>query len=217
MRANEYLTVWGRHEASFVEKKSEFIGQIAHAESEEEAKAFIAEISAKHADATHNVYCYILRDNNTIRFNDDGEPSGTAGKPALEVLLREGVTDVVLVVTRYFGGILLGAGGLVRAYAKGAKVALDAAGIYRMEESLEIGFLAEYSDWARLEPALRATGAEITDVSYGAAVEGKLFCSPEEAEKLQSVLRDVSSGRAVYMELGSVLRPVKYERGEKEK
>ncbi|HHX73246.1 MAG TPA: YigZ family protein [Clostridiales bacterium] len=214
MRANEYLTVWGEHSASFVERKSEFIGRIAHVETEEEAKAFIAAVSKEHASATHNVYCYILRENNTIRFSDAGEPSGTAGRPALEVLLREGVTDVCLVVTRYFGGILLGAGGLVRAYAKSAKVALDAAGIYRMEESLQLAFLAEYSDWARLEPALVAGGAEIAEVAFGAAVEGTILCPPEKAANIQAILSDQSAGRAVYVEQGSILRPVKIEQGE---
>lgn len=115
-------------EASFTEKKSEFIGYAARVETEEAAKSFIERIRRKHSDATHNCYAYLLKDSGLSRFSDDGEPGGTAGMPILEVVKREGVCDVCIVVTRYFGGILLGAGGLVRAYAKGAKMALDAAG-----------------------------------------------------------------------------------------
>ncbi|MBO4343459.1 MAG: YigZ family protein, partial [Clostridia bacterium] len=114
---------------SFIEKKSEFISYAKRIYDEDEAKAFIAEIRKKHSDASHNCYAYILKDSGIARFSDDGEPGGTADMPILEVLKREGLSGVCVVVTRYFGGILLGAGGLVRAYAKGAKLGVDAAGV----------------------------------------------------------------------------------------
>ena len=122
----EYKTIARRCEARFIEKKSEFIGYLCPVQTEEQAVAFIEEIRAMHRKATHNCYAYILRENNAARHSDDGEPGGTAGVPIYEVLRKEGLTDVCCVVTRYFGGVLLGAGGLVRAYTKGAKDAVDA-------------------------------------------------------------------------------------------
>ena len=135
-----YKTIRNRTEASFTEKKSEFIGYISPAETEEEAIGFINEIRAMHRKATHNCYAYILRNNNTGRHSDDGEPGGTAGMPIYDVLSKNGITDVVCVVTRYFGGILLGTGGLVHAYSKGASRALANAEIVNMEvaDSLKI-------------------------------------------------------------------------------
>ena len=124
---DEYLIPTKDSEAEFVEKRSRFIGRIWHTETEDEALACIKKMREQHWDATHNVYAYIIKDGPT-RFSDDGEPGGTAGMPTLQVLQREGLYNVCCVVTRYFGGILLGAGGLVRAYAKGAKIAVDAAG-----------------------------------------------------------------------------------------
>ena len=123
----QYKTIQAQAEAEFIERKSRFIGQIAPVSTEEDAVAFVNAIRERHREATHNCYAYVLREGLKSRFSDDGEPSGTAGRPILEVLQREGLTDVAVVVTRYFGGILLGAGGLVRAYAQGAKAAVDAA------------------------------------------------------------------------------------------
>ena len=122
----EYTTILDRAEDEFVERKSRFIGAIAPVETEEEALDFIAQIKHQHRDATHNTYAYVLK-NGVKRYSDDGEPQGTAGVPMLDCLEKEGLVDVAVVVTRYFGGILLGAGGLVRAYSHGAKIAVDAA------------------------------------------------------------------------------------------
>ena len=124
----DYITLNQRAQDEFVERKSRFIGTATPVSTQEEAIAFIDEMRSKYWDATHNVYAYILRDG-TKRYSDDGEPQGTAGVPVLDVLQKEGLTDLCVVVTRYFGGILLGAGGLVRAYSHGAKIAVDAAGI----------------------------------------------------------------------------------------
>ena len=123
----EYYVPTGAGESEYVEKRSRFLGHVRLVENEEEARAFIAEMKKKYYDARHNCWCYLLKDG-PERYSDDGEPQGTAGIPMLEVFRREGVTNLVCVVTRYFGGVLLGAGGLFRAYTKSAKDALDAAG-----------------------------------------------------------------------------------------
>ena len=124
-----YVTIGKEGSATLVEKKSEFIGYAAHVENESEALDFIAKIKHRHSDARHNVYAYVLKKNNIMRYSDDGEPQGTAGMPVLDVIRKTGFTDAVIVVTRYFGGILLGTGGLVRAYSASAKLAVEDAGI----------------------------------------------------------------------------------------
>ena len=146
----EYKTIARRCEARFIEKKSEFIGYLCPVQTEEQAVAFIEEIRAMHRKATHNCYAYILRENNAARHSDDGEPGGTAGVPIYEVLRKEGLTDVCCVVTRYFGGVLLGAGGLVRAYTKGAKDAVDAAQIKCMAEAVKLAVTVDYGLYGRL-------------------------------------------------------------------
>ena len=125
----EYYIPTRAAESEFVEKRSRFIGYIKPVETEAEARAFVEEIKKRHYDARHNCWCYLLREGGVVRYSDDGEPQGTAGQPMLGVFEKEGITDLVCVVTRYFGGILLGTGGLLRAYTKGAKDALDAAGV----------------------------------------------------------------------------------------
>ena len=146
----EYKTIARRCESRFIEKKSEFIGYLCPVQTEEQAVAFIEEIRAMHRKATHNCYAYILRENNAARHSDDGEPGGTAGVPIYEVLRKEGLTDVCCVVTRYFGGVLLGAGGLVRAYTKGAKDAVDAAQIKCMAEAVKLAITVDYGLYGRL-------------------------------------------------------------------
>ena len=128
----EYWVPYGPAEAEYVEKRSRFIGQIWPADSEAEARARIEEARKRHYDARHNCWCYLIREGGVLRYSDDGEPQGTAGQPMLNVFQREGVWNVCCVVTRYFGGILLGAGGLTRAYGGTAKLALNAAGVSRM-------------------------------------------------------------------------------------
>ena len=117
----EYYIPTRAAESEFVEKRSRFIGYIKPVETEAEARAFVEEIKKRHYDARHNCWCYLLREGGVVRYSDDGEPQGTAGQPMLGVFEKEGITDLVCVVTRYFGGILLGTGGLLRAYTKGAK------------------------------------------------------------------------------------------------
>ena len=130
----KYTTVSVEGHAEFEEKRSVFIGHAIHIDSEEEAQTFIKEIKKKYSDATHNCWAYILNDGIIARYSDDGEPQGSAGVPVLDTLKKSGVSDAVIVVTRYFGGILLGAGGLVRAYSHTAKLAIEAAGIVTFEK-----------------------------------------------------------------------------------
>ena len=193
-----YKTVSRRAQASFIEKKSEFIGYIKPVGDENEAKEFIAEIRKMHPDATHNVYAYILRGTEIARFSDDGEPSGTAGMPALEVIKREGLTGVCVVITRYFGGILLGAGGLVRAYAKGAKVAIDEAGICEFVPFTEFDVVVEYPDYERLKRDLPVMKVKCDDVDFSGDVTLHLAIERERLEEFLAYLVDSTNGRAIY-------------------
>lgn len=161
-----YKTIRKRAEASFTEKKSEFIGYISPAATEEEAVGFINEIRSMHRKATHNCYAYILRDNNIGRHSDDGEPGGTAGMPIYDVLSKNGITDAVCVVTRYFGGILLGTGGLVHAYSKGASAALANAEIVTMEIADSLKISCDYTMYGIISSVLPEYDAIIRDTVY---------------------------------------------------
>ena len=166
----EYKTV--KHSASdeFTEKRSRFIGYVRPVQTVEEATAFVAEIQKKHWDAKHNVYAYILRDGNVKRYSDDGEPQGTAGVPSLDVLEKSGVTDVAVVVTRYFGGILLGGGGLVRASSHAAHLALAAGEIITMGLCSILTVSVDYPFYAKLLPYLEKTAAKIIDTDFSEKV-----------------------------------------------
>lgn len=191
----EYKTIAERCEARFTEKKSEFIGYLAPVTSEDEATAFINEIRALHRKATHNCYAYILRENAIARHSDDGEPSGTAGVPIYEVLRKEELCDVACVVTRYFGGIMLGAGGLVRAYTRGAKDAVDAAAIKVMAMAARVEIKVDYSLYGRLpqifaEFDVRTEGEEFAD-----DVKITAFVREELSQKLTEKLVDSCNGK----------------------
>lgn len=190
----EYKTIARRCEARFIEKKSEFIGYLCPVQTEEQAVAFIEEIRAMHRKATHNCYAYILRENNTARHSDDGEPGGTAGVPIYEVLRREGLTDVCCVVTRYFGGILLGAGGLVRAYTKGAKDAVDAAQIKCMAAAVKLLVKVDYGLYGRLAQIFAEHDARIADEKFADNVQITLFIREENAKSLVDKLVDSCNG-----------------------
>ena len=149
-----YLTVYQNAEASFIEKRSEFIGYIAPVSTNEEAVNFINSIRSKHRKAKHNVYAYILRQDNISRYSDDGEPQGTAGVPVLDVLQKRGLTDVCIVVTRYFGGILLGGGGLVRAYSHCASITCDSAKIMNMCKCYHVELEMDYNLYGKVSYVL---------------------------------------------------------------
>ena len=193
----EYKTISERCEARFVEKKSEFIGYLSPVKTEEEAIAFINEIRAMHRKATHNCYAYILRENRTARHSDDGEPSGTAGVPIYEVLRKEELCDVACVVTRYFGGIMLGAGGLVRAYTRGAKDAVDTAKIKVMAEAAKAEITVDYSLYGRLPLIFADFDARTESEDFADTVKVTVFVRWELAEKLKEKLIDSCNGKAI--------------------
>lgn len=196
----EYKTIAGRCEARFVEKKSEFIGYLAPVSTEEDAVKFIAEIRALHPKARHNCYAYILRENNTARHSDDGEPQGTAGAPIYEVLRREGLTDAACVVTRYFGGILLGAGGLTRAYAKAAADAVAAASIRLFARAVSLEITLDYSLYGRLAAVYAEFGAKICSEEFSEQVKSSVYVREERAKALCERLCDVCNGKISIVE-----------------
>ena len=177
---DEYLVPTQFGEDEFIEKKSRFIGRAWPVETEEEALAKIQEMKKQHYDATHNCWAYIIKDG-AVRFSDDGEPGGTAGMPMLQVLQREGLYNVVCVVTRYFGGILLGAGGLVRAYTKGAKIAVDAAGKSMKRGWTVLYVPCPYPFYERVRLEVAAFGGIIRQTDFGAEVELELLFPENQA------------------------------------
>lgn len=192
---NDYITIEGSADASFTEKKSEFIGYVRHVETEEDAVSFINEIRAMHRKAKHNVYAYILRDGSITRYSDDGEPQGTAGVPVMEVLRKEGVTDICCVVTRYFGGILLGGGGLVRAYSHSAKIALDAAERKIMCRCYPVDLTCDYNLYGKIVNVLPEFEVKILDTEFATDVTVSLICRSELFDALSEKMTDISNGR----------------------
>lgn len=180
-------------ESEFVEKRSRFISHIWPVESEEEAQAHIREMKTKYYDARHNCWCYRIGES-IMRYSDDGEPQGTAGQPMLKVLERENITNAVCVVTRYFGGILLGAGGLTRAYAKGAKDALIASGAATMGLWVRCEIPCGYPLLERVKLEIEACGGRIDEVQYGADVTVSVSLLAEQVAALQTRLTELSAG-----------------------
>ncbi|MBQ6852510.1 MAG: YigZ family protein [Oscillospiraceae bacterium] len=201
----EYLVPSGFGEDEFVEKKSRFIGRVWLAETEEEALARIQEMKKQHHDATHNCWAYVIKDG-PARFSDDGEPGGTAGNPMMQVLQREQLHNVVCVVTRYFGGVLLGAGGLVRAYTKGAKIAVDAAGksVKRVWSVLYVP--CPYSFYERIRLEVAAFGGVLRDTTFGAEVELEILVAREQTQPFLDRLTDLTAGTVEGMETGQEYR-----------
>lgn len=191
----EYKTVEKEASDFFIEKKSKFIGYAKPVKTQEDALEFISKIKSKHWDATHNVYAYVLRENNIQRYSDDGEPSGTAGVPVLDVMLKESLVDVCVVATRYFGGTLLGAGGLVRAYSHTSKIALDAAGIITMAQCSVMSAEVDYSFYDRLNILLSDFSAVILNTSFSDKVCVEFSVKENTVDSLNSKLIDVSNGK----------------------
>lgn len=196
----DYSTIKAFASDTFTEKKSEFIGYIAPVTTNEEAVSFIERIRSEHRKATHNVYAYILREGNTSRYSDDGEPQGTAGVPVLDVLKKEGLTDVCCVVTRYFGGILLGGGGLVRAYSHSAKIAVDAAEKMIMCTAYPVKITVDYDLYGKISYVLPEFEVKITDTDFGADVTVSLLVKKASAEKLKLKLTDITNGRLNFVQ-----------------
>lgn len=193
----EYKTVEKEASDFFIEKKSKFIGYAKPVKTQEEAVDFISEIKSKHWDATHNVYAYVLRENNIQRYSDDGEPSGTAGVPVLDVMLKESLVDICVVATRYFGGTLLGAGGLVRAYSHTSKIALEAAGIITMAQCSVMSAEVDYSFYDRLNILLSDFSAVILNTSFSDKVCVEFSVKENIVDLLNAKLIDVSNGKYI--------------------
>lgn len=191
----EYKTVEKEASDFFIEKKSKFIGYAKPIKTQEDALEFISKIKSKHWDATHNVYAYVLRENNIQRYSDDGEPSGTAGVPVLDVMLKESLVDVCVVATRYFGGTLLGAGGLVRAYSHTSKIALEAAGIITMAQCSVMSAEVDYSFYDRLNILLSDFSAVILNTSFSDKVCVEFSVKENIVDLLNAKLIDVSNGK----------------------
>lgn len=195
---SSYTTIEGRAVAEIEEKKSRFIASLAHVETEEEALEFLEEIRAANRMARHNVYAYILRQGGAgaagrVRYSDDGEPQKTAGLPTLEVLQHAGLTDVVCVVTRYFGGVLLGTGGLVRAYTKSAQLGLEAAGINQMSSYSVLLITCPYSLLGVVQNILPEHDCMADDIEYAADVTLTVTLPEGGEEALAAALRDATS------------------------
>lgn len=190
-----YLTIAEQVSAEFTESRSRFIGTIRPVKTEAEALAFIGELKKKYWDAKHNVYAYILRDERISRSTDDGEPQGTAGAPVLEVLQKQGLTDCVIVVTRYFGGILLGTGGLVRAYSKSASLAVQAAGILERRLCTVGQVRCDYGDYGRVQPLVSRWGGTVDDTVFAEDVTLAFHLPCEQTTGFQKELTEVSAGR----------------------
>ncbi len=183
----------GRGESEVVEKRSSFLGVVEPAESEEEARAVIAQVKKRHRDARHNCWCYRL-EKGPERYSDDGEPQGTAGIPMLEVFRKQGVSNAVCVVTRYFGGVLLGTGGLLRAYTQAAKEALEQAGIREVLPEKTVSAHCPYSFADRFRQETEAFGGRILSAVYEAEVTFTVSILEEKAEAYAGRIFDVSSG-----------------------
>ena len=202
---DEYLVPTGYGEDEFVEKKSRFIGRVWCVETEEEALERIQEMKKQHYDASHNCWAYVIRDG-AMRFSDDGEPGGTAGNPMMQVLQRENLYNVVCVVTRYFGGILLGAGGLVRAYTKGAKIAIDAAGKSMKRVWSVLYVPCPYTYYERMKLEVEAFGGVIRDTQFGAEVELEILVSAPQTDAFLEKLTDMTAGTVEALVTGEEYR-----------
>lgn len=200
----EYYIPTGHSEAELTEKRSRFIGQVWRVSSEEEARARVEETRKKHYDARHNCWCY--RVGGTERYSDDGEPQGTAGQPMLNVFQREGVTDVACVVTRYFGGILLGAGGLVRAYTQSAKDALDAAGISVVRRWVAMEVPCTYAQFEEVRREVFHFGGVEENIDFGAGVLMSVLIPEERSAQFTAHLLDASAGTIEALEAGERLQ-----------
>ena len=204
---SEYLVPFEDAESEFVEKRSRFIGYVWRVESEAEARAKIETTRKKHYDARHNCWCYIVREGGVVRYSDDGEPQGTAGQPMLNVFQREDITNVCCVVTRYFGGILLGAGGLARAYTKGAKDALTAAGVCKVSLWTLWDVPCTYPLFERVKLEVESCGGMVRDVDYGADVTIHAAFPAGGAEKFEPRLTELSAGSLAMTKVGEERLP----------
>lgn len=201
----KYKTILAQAQAEIVEKKSRFIATVRPVKTEEEARAFLEELKKKYWDATHNVFAYQIGERNEIqRFSDDGEPQGTAGMPVLNVLKGEDVKDTAIVVTRYFGGTLLGTGGLVRAYGKAAKEGLLAAGIAELVLYSRYRVMVDYTDSGKVQYEILQDGHVLYDTVYTDKVEFVVLVESESSDAFEKKMLDIMKGREVFEKTAEV-------------
>jgi uncharacterized YigZ family protein len=199
----EYLTVGSTGADMVVIRRSKFIGAAGPAEDEAKALEFLQKIKEEHKQATHNVYAYQIGENNQLqRFSDDGEPAGTAGMPVLEVIKQMDLRNIVVVVTRYFGGTLLGAGGLVRAYTEGAKIGILAAGIVKMVLHTCLQITVDYTFAGKLQNVVMQSPWRLENIEYGAQVCFTVLAPPGEDSRVKETFIEITSGQAVIVEQG---------------
>ena len=203
-----YKTIKQASADEFIVNKSRFIGYACPCKTEEEALAFLKKIREKHRDATHNCYAYVIGANAGImRYSDDGEPGGTAGLPMMEVLKNRGVVNCCVVVTRYFGGILLGAGGLVRAYTKGCAIALDAAQVSVMEKTYRVLFDVPYPLWDKFNYALQSLPVLLENADFQASVDATLMIRETDLETVCAKLTSLTDGKVDYLQTDELFYP----------
>ena len=203
-----YRVPFENGESAFTEKRSRFISHIWRVETEAEARERIEEMKKRYYDARHNCWCYLLQEGGVVRYSDDGEPQGTAGQPMLNVFQRENVNDVVCVVTRYFGGILLGAGGLVRAYSAAAKDALDGAGISVVRRWVAMEVPCTYAQFEGMRREIGSFGGVVEAVDYGVDIVLSALLPEERAEDFAAHILDVSAGTVEALEAGEAFKDV---------
>ncbi len=201
----QYTTISQSAAEEFIEKRSRFIGYALPVSREEDAVAFINEKRSQHWDATHNVYAYAIRDGSLTRYSDDGEPSGTAGMPVLSVLTKGGITDAVIVVTRYFGGVLLGTGGLVRAYSHAARIAVEAAGIITMKTFELLRTECPYDLYGKVAAVVPECGGLITGSEFTDRVSLDVRVLPELRGALEKRLADATAGKVKLEKVGETV------------
>lgn len=204
-----YLVPASAAEAELTEKRSRFIARVWPVKDEAEAQAHIEAMRKQHYDARHNVYAYILRDSGVMRYSDDGEPQGTAGQPVLNVFRSGGIENVCCVVTRYFGGVLLGAGGLVRAYSAAAKLALDAAGVCRMARWLGVSLRCSYAQYERVKRLLEEQEAVIENTDFGTEVTFSALLREDTADAFRLRLTELTAGSVKVSVSGESFRGVR--------
>lgn len=205
---SEYYVPARDCETEFTEKRSRFIGHLWQVETEEEAREKIAQMKAKYYDARHNCWCYIIREGKIIRYSDDGEPQGTAGQPMLEVFRREGVENVCCVVTRYFGGVLLGTGGLLRAYTRSAKDTLASAGKAVVRLWAETAVECPYSFLERIKQEITDFGGRLGEIEYGAQVLIPALLPAEAFARYSGRITELTAGQCEVLHLGECFRAV---------
>ena len=202
-----YKTVKKQSQSLLIEKKSKFIANVKPVDNEDDALAFLNEMRSKYSDATHNVYAYVIDENNIFRYSDDGEPSGTAGMPVLDAIRKSGIVDVVVVVTRYFGGVLLGAGGLVRAYSHSCALALDAAQVSIMELTQRVLFDVPYPLWDKFSYALQSLPCILERSEFQSSVDATLLIRASDLERVTQQITALSDGKIDFLPTDELFYP----------